>query len=270
MITRIAPSPTGFFHIGTLRTAYLNWLGARSVTNGKFVLRLDDTDAQRSTKEYSDYVLKVMEDYKLDYDAILYQSNNREIYYHYANSLLKMKRAEKGERCLTKFKDTIIIRSDGSPTYNFASVVDDLLVGVTCIIRGVDHICNLPIQKELWAAFTERPFPEVHHVGLLFEGDKKLSKRRGDGNVERLKDYDKEAVLNWVLRMGWSSKDPNFDKTFPIVPRDLAKALFWYGNLQASPSKINIEKLDWYHKKYSNESKGADKPQNESNFHIET
>jgi glutamyl-tRNA synthetase len=249
--TRIAPSPTGYFHIGTLRTAYLNYLAAKS-TGGEFILRIDDTDSERSKEEYVDYIVKVMGDFNLKPDLV-YRQSKRQLYYD--QSLFKLLQdgvAKISDDKTIRVDQLVIVRSDGTPTYNFASVVDDIDMDINCIIRGSDHIPNLPFQQLLWRSLTDKPFPQIHHVGLLFEGGKKLSKRIGNGDIAAYEKYNKDAILNWVLRLGWSHKDPNFDQTHPIVTRDLALKLFWEGNLQPSQSSINIGKLNWYNKKYNN------------------
>lgn len=253
MKTRIAPSPTGWFHIGTLRTAYLNYLAAKSL-GGEFILRIDDTDKLRSEQRYASHIIETVADYSIPPDRVFYQSDHKEGYKYLSHLLIQDGLARREDGCIRN-DDMVLIKSDGNPTYNFATVHDDYYMEIDCIIRGVDHISNLPLQQRLWKdigkVFTEEiPFPKVYHVGLLFEDGKKLSKREGNGNVESYKDYDKQAVLNWLLRLGWSMPDPNFDKNSPIVNQSEAMELFWKGNLQSNNCNVNTDKLKWYDKQY--------------------
>jgi glutamyl-tRNA synthetase len=189
-VTRIAPSPTGLFHLGTARTAYINYLAARA-SNGTFILRIDDTDVQRNRKEYIQIILDTMDWLELDYDKIYYQSDRIGLYEGEAKGLLANNRAIKLENkavALTyphsmpeTFNDTIAgnikitdrnkeqiekklillrgINDDpektNTPTYQLASVIDDYFMGVNWIIRGVDHISNTPKQIAIWQCMNE-------------------------------------------------------------------------------------------------------------------
>jgi glutamyl-tRNA synthetase len=180
-ITRFAPSPTGLFHIGGVRTAYLNYLEARS-TSGLFILRIDDTDLERNKTEYTQVILDSMEWLGLDYDEIHFQSNRTEKYKEVAHWLLEQKKAFEADNgaiilhdflsAPEHFWDTIagnvaitqtnreqitnkivLLRGGdklGQPTYQFASVVDDYELGIEHIIRGLDHLSNTPKQLAIW------------------------------------------------------------------------------------------------------------------------
>lgn len=216
--TRIAPSPTGDMHMGTAITAYFNWLAARS-TGGKFILRIDDTDLDRSDSSKTDDILKVMDWLKLDYDEIIYQSDRFDRYKQIADTLVIHDLAVSDGNAIrlnqlrdipiqnnvwhdelagdisiddsdrSYFNNMVIFKSDGSPTYNFASVVDDIDYNINHVIRGVDHIKNTAKQVMLYQALSilsarlnkslfdrEVSIPLYTHVGLLFKDNKKLSK----------------------------------------------------------------------------------------------
>ena len=250
-ITRIAPSPTGMMHIGTLRTALFNYLEAKS-NNGQFILRIDDTDEQRNKQEYIDYIYKVFELFDLRYDDTFKQSDRIERYLEVAKNIGEI--TDKG--IVYKFEDyeMVLVRINNLPTYNFASVLDDYDYNISCIIRGVDHISNLGKQKTLWNSICniegDKSFPEVKHVGLLFENNKKLSKREGNGNIETYKDYSREVLLNWLLKFGWSHPNPNFDKEYKFINREQMLKLYKEGNLVMKNSNIDINKLISLNKKF--------------------
>ena len=201
MITRIAPSPTGFFHIGTLRTALYNYLQARS-NSGVFILRIDDTDQARGNSSLVDYIYTQMNDFGLDYDLTFKQSDRLDRYKEVAKQIGILQADDSYILNMENYIMTIL-RPNGFPTYNFASVVDDLDYNITHIIRGVDHISNLDKQKFIWQKITDKEFPKINHVGLLLDGKtgKKISKRDGSGLVTDYKDYDKLAILNWFSQV---------------------------------------------------------------------
>lgn len=311
-ITRIAPSPTGMFHLGTLRTAYMNYLIARA-SGGRFILRIDDTDVERNRKEYIDVILDTLHWLDLEYDELYYQSERTHHYTSMANWLLEREKAFtavngavilKGfVKAPNSFKDEIsgdigitetnieqinnrivLLRGDnnktdtieggkprnlgtlGQPTYQFASIVDDWALGVTNIVRGVDHITNTPKQLAIWQNIefdglsdpqdTFRTTPKFTHMGLIFKDGKKLSKREGAASVLWYKEqgYKPEAILSWVLRMGWSLKIPRDipkDESKELqkianghIGKDMAIELFPKGSLKNSPCNYDIGKLN--------------------------
>ena len=255
VITRVAPSPSGFFHLGTLRTALLNYLFARA-NGGTFILRIDDTDQERGSEDLIDYIYTQMNNFKLDFDKTFRQSERLERYKEVAEKVGV--KQEDGSITLDMGEYTMtLIRANGFPLYNFASTLDDYDSGITHIIRGVDHISNVPKQQVLWekinqALGTDIPFPELIHAGLLLDGKtgKKISKRDGSGLVSDYADYTNEAILNWILKLGWSSKDATFDKKYPTLNIEQMIEVFNGGNINQANTKIFIDKLQWLDKKF--------------------
>ena len=256
IVTRVAPSPTGFFHIGTLRTALLNYLMARA-NGGTFILRIDDTDQERGSEELIDYIYNQMKMFNLDYDVTFRQSERLSRYKEVAE--LIGDKQEDGSISIDMGDYTMgLIRSSGYPLYNFASTLDDLDSGITHIVRGVDHISNAPKQQVLWdkickALNIDKPFPILIHAGLLLEGKtgKKISKRDGSGLVSDYADYNTEAILNWIFKMGWSHKDSTFDKQYPTLNINQMIDVFNGGNINQSNTKVFKDKLDWLNKKFN-------------------
>lgn len=253
MKTRIAPSPTGQFHLGTLRTALLNYLLAKA-NDGEFILRVDDTDIDRNDDTYIDYIYDQMSAFGLNHDLTFKQSDRLDRYAEVANKIGF--KTPDGIKLNMGDYDMVILRNNGFPTYNFASILDDYDYDITDIIRGVDHISNMDKQQVIWdlisAAYGAKDFPNVVHAGLLFDGDKKLSKRSGNGTTADYADYNKDAMLNWLVKLGWSHKDPDFDKKYPIMTLADMIALFNQGNITKSSCKINRDKLKFLDKKHKN------------------
>jgi glutamyl-tRNA synthetase len=278
--TRIAPSPTGNPHVGTIRTAYLNWLSARS-SGGKFILRIDDTDKARSFDVYTQNIIDTMKWLGLDYDLIFKQSDRFDFYKQKALQLIDSGKAYykddaicfKITKHIDHWKDSIkgnikitaddishidnmvLIKKDGSPTYHFASVLDDIDMNINLIIRGVDHITNTSKHVYLYDAFNVN-VPTFTHIGLIFDGVKKISKRDGVASVldMRLNGYSADAILNLLIKMGWSNLDSDFDKKNPLLDKELALKVFKNGNFKANPSKMDMLKLDWLNKKYNSKA----------------
>ena len=277
MNTRIAPSPTGDMHLGTARTAYFNWLAARS-TGGKFILRIDDTDLNRSKPEYTQVILDTMDWLGLDYDHIIYQSQRFDVYLRQAEALIAQGWAKKEDGAIVlsvsstgtypAWKDElagnipitdndvdtangmVLIKSDGSPSYNFASVVDDVASDIDLIIRGVDHITNTSRQIIIFNLLTGS-LPKFCHVGLIFKDGKKLSKRDGAASMLQYRDkgYNPDALLNTMARLGWGPKID--DKTTALLPKDKMLELFLNGgNMRNSPANLDLVKLDSFDRKY--------------------
>lgn len=280
-ITRIAPSPTGHFHLGTARTAYYNWLAARA-TGGRFLLRIDDTDASRNDPSCVDVIYKAMDYLGLDYDMTFRQSDRRDRYLAVAQDLVGRGRAVLRDGAVflthplsasphvTGFTDAavgnvavtkgdadfvdhmVLIKSDGMPTYHFASVVDDIDTGVNFVIRGADHISNTMKQVALYLAL-DAPFPRYAHVGLLHDHatGKKLSKSTG---APSLLDYqrdgiDADAMCNFLLRLGWGPKVD--DKSTSTINRVRALQLFLDGGkMRGASAKANFVMLDSLDRKY--------------------
>jgi glutamyl-tRNA synthetase len=283
MITRIAPSPTGQFHVGTARTAYFNWLAARS-TGGKFILRIDDTDKTRNTTENVDTIFRSMEWLGLDYDEVHYQSKREERHRDMINQLLKegkLMQGDEGELRLNMeyqqvyfvndrlrkvvevseeeyfiHKNMVVARKDGSPLYNFASVVDDIDLGVTAVIRGADHLPNTHKQEAIKILIDEDKQFDYFHIGLITVGGKKISKRNPDHVAIASMDsyvtqgYTPEAFKNWLLRIGWSPKVDNKENS--VIPQDKAVKMFMdEGSMRPNNANMDLTHLANYQKVYT-------------------
>jgi glutamyl-tRNA synthetase len=275
---RFAPSPTGFLHIGSARTAIFNWLYARH-TRGKFLIRVEDTDLKRSETRFLDEILEDLKWLGLDWDEEpLFQSQRFDVYRAKAAALLAAGKAYKdGEAVLFKvepgrtivfddlihgrisvesdtIKDQVIIKSDGSPTYNFSCVVDDSFLGITHVLRGDDHISNTPKQIIFYEAFGLIP-PRFGHMPLILGTDgAKLSKRHGGISVEAYKreGYLPEALANYLILLGWVPKDGR-----EIMPPEEAVKLFEISEMNDVQAKFDIQKLRWLNAEYIMKSPNA-------------
>lgn len=268
---RFAPSPTGFLHLGSARTALFNWLYARKV-EGQFVLRIEDTDKTRSEKRFLDEILEDMKWLGIDWDTeLVYQSDRFDLYREKAEKILEDGKAYKeGDAIIFKvengrtlelndlihgkitfstdeIKDQVMIKSDGSPAYNFCCVVDDVDMGITHIIRGDDHISNTPKQMLFYEALGATP-PEFGHMPLMMGADgAKLSKRHGGVSVEEYKNegFLPEALVNYLLLLGWS---PGEDRE--IISVDEAVKSFKIEDMSDVQSKFDVQKLRWMNSEY--------------------
>src|ERR1700726_392836 len=305
--TRFAPSPTGFLHLGGARTALFAWAFARRY-KGQFILRIEDTDVERSTPEAIQAILDGMAWLELDYDEGPYHQMQRmdryrEVLaqmlaqghaYHCYMSLqeLDVLRAEQvadgekprydgrwrpenlkagqrpppGVAPVVRFKnplsgsvawddqvkgrieianaeldDLVIARSDGTPTYNFCVVVDDLDMKITHVIRGDDHVNNTPRQINMIRALGAEPPVYAHLPTVLNEQGEKMSKRHGAMSVMGYRDsgYLPEAVLNYLARLGWSHGDAE------IFSREQFVDWFDLEHLGKSPAQYDHDKLNW-------------------------
>jgi glutamyl-tRNA synthetase len=285
-------------HIGTARTGYFNWLAAKA-SGGTFLLRIDDTNVERSDQAHTDVIYKSMDWLGLDYDTTFKQSERRGRYEELLKALLDAGSARytadgavalvcpdslpaswidevAGEIPITEtniaqIKGTvegrtndglILARQEGSPTYQFASVVDDFDYEINYIIRGVDHISNTPKQIAIWTAInglvSEKsnqwsqhwtPLPKFAHIGLIFKDKKKMSKRDGAASMASYEVYEREAVLNFMLRMGWAPREDN--KVNSIISRDRAVEMFLTeGRMRNSNANFDQAKLEWYDREY--------------------
>lgn len=271
---RFAPSPTGNLHIGGARTALFNWLYAQS-KKGQFILRIEDTDASRSKKEYIDEILDSLTWLSFDWSEIYYQSQRFAIYKEYAQKLLKEGKAyiEKSqdqkeaiifkvipqkikifdlihreiEFDTTVIKDQVLIKSDGTPTYNFACVVDDALMEITHIIRGDDHISNTPKQILLYQALG-LPLPEFAHLPLILakEGGR-MSKRKGATAISEYRQagYLAPALVNFLMLLGWSPGENR-----EIIDIKKAIELFDIKDVNKTAAVMDMAKLDWINNQY--------------------
>ncbi len=303
--TRFAPSPSGYIHIGNIRTALFCWLYSRKF-NGKFFLRIDDTDFNRSSKKYFNNIVDTLHWLGLSYDSdIVFQSKNLNIYKKFLDFLLFKKKIYKCycskdrlnflktyqisnkfklgydrhcrdlsdlskpfvlrfKNCFdgkmsfndivkgsiffdnSEFDDFIISKGFHSPTYNFASVVDDINLNITHIIRGDDHISNTIKQIKLMNAF-EHNIPNFIHLPMILDENKKVLSKRDSKSYFNF--YINEgflpiSMLNYLIRLGWSFKDQE------IFSLDEMIKFFDFKHISSSPAVVDYKKLLWLNKYY--------------------
>lgn len=271
---RFAPSPTGNLHIGGGRTALFNWLFSQS-QKGKFVLRIEDTDKERSKKEFVDEILFSLKWLGFDWDELYYQSERFDRYRMHADKLLKsglayIEKSPEGKEAVifkvpsgkikvndlvrgqiefdsSLIKDQVLIKSDGTPTYNFACVVDDAEMNITHIIRGDDHISNTPKQAMFYEALGFS-LPYFAHLPLIMGVDGgRLSKRTGATAISdyRRMGYLPEALVNYLLLLSWS---PGGNRE--IIGLKEAVELFDIRNVNKTAATFDLKKLDWINNQY--------------------
>lgn len=314
VITRFAPSPTGYLHVGGARTALYCWLYAHRM-GGQFILRIEDTDVLRSTQDAVQAILDAMAWLKLDYDLGPYYQTER--FDRYKETIEKLLHEGKAYRCycskerletlraeqmankekprydgfcrhrkesgegsfVVRFRnpeegvvefndlilgpvsfnnseldDLIIARTDGTPTYNFTVVVDDWDMKITHVIRGSDHLNNTPRQINILKALGAT-LPHYAHVSMILGSDgKKLSKRHGAVSVMQYREegFLPEALLNYLVRLGWSHGDQE------IFSRDELINLFDIKNINKAPAAFNMEKLLWLNQHYIKNNEPGD------------
>lgn len=310
-VTRFAPSPTGYLHIGGLRTALFSWLTTKH-NNGKFLLRIEDTDMARNSEAAKDAILKAFKWVGMSHDGeVVYQSKRFDLYKTYIDQLLaegsaykcymskeelnalreeqmakkertrydgryrdftgtppegmepviRMKAPQEGtisfvdgvkgeiNIAATEVDDFVIARADGAPTYNFVVAIDDALMGLTDVIRGDDHLYNTPKQIVVYNALGFA-LPNFYHVAMINnEQGKKLSKRDGATDVMDYKTmgYLPEALLNFLVRLGWSHGDQEIFSLEEIIK------LFDPNDINKSSSNYNLDKLLWLNAHYIKE-----------------
>jgi glutamyl-tRNA synthetase len=271
---RIAPSPTGLLHIGTARTALFNWLYARH-EGGEFRLRIENTDTSREVAEAVDQIQDSLRWLGLDWDGPhTFQLDRMDDCRRVADELVAAGKAYEDEGAIRfrmpdegvtawedvvrgrieypndKLEDVVIVRSDGRPTYNFASPMEDVWDGITHVIRGDDHIPNTPKQLNIIRA-VGADVPVYAHVPMIFGMDgKKLSKRHGAQAVEefRTAGYLPETMLNFLALLGWA---PDGETT--LMDRGELIERFSLERVSASPSQFDYAKLDWMNGVYLRE-----------------
>jgi glutamyl-tRNA synthetase len=276
---RIAPSPTGLLHIGTARTALFNWLFARH-EGGEFRLRIENTDTSREVAEAVDQIQDSLRWLGLDWDGPhTFQLDRIDDCRRLAEQLLAEDRAYEDEGAIRfqmpddgvtawddlvrgrieypneKLHDIVLARSDGRPTYNFASPMEDVWDGITHVIRGDDHIPNTPAQINILRAVGAE-IPVYAHVPMIFGMDgKKLSKRHGAQAVEefRTAGYLPETMLNFLALLGWA---PDGETT--LMRRDELVERFSLERVSPSPSQFDYQKLDWMNGVYLRELPSAE------------
>lgn len=265
---RFAPSPTGHVHIGNIRAAIFNWLFARH-EGGKFLLRIEDTDLERCTPEAVRTILDAMSWLGLDYDEPpVYQSTQQKAHIEAAERLLskgaayKENREGKGECIVFRMpgtdmtfhdeikgdlhkeakdiKDFVIVRSNGSPVFHLANVVDDISMSITHIIRGDDHIENTYRHVALYRAL-DAPVPKYAHLPMIVNAQgKPYSKRDGAAYVGEFKEkgYLAQTMFNFLTLLGWS---PGEDRE--KMTRDEIVGLFTLDRVKSGPAQMDIRKL---------------------------
>ena len=304
--TRFAPSPTGVLHIGSVRAALYSWLYARKM-GGSFILRIEDTDKERSTQAYTQAIIEGMEWLGLDWDeGPFHQTARFDRYRQVAQQWLdeglayrcycskerldSLRAEQQAQKIKTRYDghcrektgdptqphvirfknpqtgvvevpdavhgvvrvqnkemdDLILIRTDGDPTYNFTVVIDDADMQITHVIRGDDHLTNTPRQINMLKAWGA-PIPQYAHLPLILGKDgQKLSKRHGATGVTEYRDagYLPEALLNHLVRLGWSHGDQEIFSVKEMIEH------FDLDHLSKSPAAFDIDKLTWLNQHY--------------------
>src|SRR6266536_2695599 len=263
---RMAPSPTGFLHIGNVRTALFNWLFARH-EGGEFRLRIENTDTSREVAEATQQIQDSLRWLGLDWDGeVTFQLDRMDDCRELAQKLLQDDKAYEDAGAVRfrmpdegvtgwddvvrgrvefpneKLEDLVLVRSDGRPTYNFASPMEDVWDGITHVIRGEDHISNTPKQINIIRAVGGEP-PVYAHVSHVLGADGKgLSKRHGSVTVDEFRHagYYAPALMNFLALLGWS-----FDDKTTIMSRDELIQRFTLERVVPSPATFDYEKLDW-------------------------
>jgi glutamyl-tRNA synthetase len=279
MRVRFAPSPTGALHIGGARTALYNWLLARG-SGGTFVLRIEDTDRERSTPENVEQILDALRWLELDWDEGPHSQAARadrhaegieqlmgEGHAYEDEGAVRFRVPEDGELAvedairgqvrfpLAAISDFVIRRSNGSPLYNLAVAVDDRDMGITHVVRGDDHLSNTPRQVMIVRALGGEP-PLYAHLPLLHGPDgKKLSKRHGAASVQELRaaGYLPEAVRNYIALLGWG-----LDESTTFLTTEELVRHFSLERVSRNPAVFDEQKLRWMNGRYLRELDPAD------------
>jgi len=268
---RFAPSPTGFLHIGGVRTALFNWLFARH-HGGEFLVRIENTDRSREVEESVEQIQGSLSWLGLDWDGpVAFQLDRLERHREVARALVSQGKAYEDEGAVRlrapdegttawddvvkgpievenrTVEDFVLLRSDGTPTYNFAAPVDEADTGITHVIRGEDHVSNTPKQILLLEAMGA-PRPEYAHVPNVFGTDgRKLSKRHGAVSIEefRREGYIAPALMNYLALLGWS-----YDDKTTLFTRDELVRYFTLERVGTSPATFDYGKLEWMNGMY--------------------
>ncbi|MEI6352608.1 MAG: glutamate--tRNA ligase family protein [Candidatus Nomurabacteria bacterium] len=282
IVTRFAPSPTGFLHIGGARSALFNYLYTKQ-NEGRIILRIEDTDLERNKQEFTDGIIKAFKWLNLEFDDTFMQSDNFHIHRKYLEKLIsdghayisKEEVKEEGQRSeVVRFKnpnkkitfvdmvkgeitfdttdlgDFVIAKSLDEPIFHLSNVVDDIIMGITHVIRGEEHISNVPRQILIWEAINERERPVYGHIPLILsEIREKLSKRK-HGEMVSVEYYEKngylaEAMINFVSFLGWN---PGGEEEIFSLNELIEK--FNINKVQKGGAVFNVEKLNWFNKEY--------------------
>jgi glutamyl-tRNA synthetase len=279
IVTRFAPSPTGLLHAGNYRTAIFSYLFAKK-HGGKFILRIEDTDKERSKKEYEENIIESLKWLNLPYDERYLQSERSELHKEYLHKMVASGHAyvsketptkEGGRTEVIRFKnpnkvvtfhdlirgeisinttdlgDFVIAKSFDEPLFHLAVVIDDVTMGVTHIVRGEDHISNTPRQMLIVEAIGGKPFTYAHLPLILAPDRSKLSKRKGALPLTEYRDrgYLPEAMLNYLTLLGWN---PGTEQE--LFTHDELVAAFSIERVNKSGAIFDQEKLDWMNHEY--------------------
>jgi glutamyl-tRNA synthetase len=263
---RLAPSPTGFLHIGGVRTFLFNLLYARG-QGGEVLLRIENTDTSREVAESTEQIQRSLSWLGIDWDgAVRFQLDRMEECQRLARRLVEEGKAYEDEGAIRfrmpdegttgwddvirgridfpneMLEDVVLVRSDGRPTYNFANPVEDMLDGITHVIRGADHVSNTPKQIQILRALGAEPPVYAHVPDVLGTDGKKLSKRHGAQSVEDFREqgYIPEALVNFLARLGWA-----YDDKTEVFSREELLRLFSLDRVSPSPAVFDYEKLTW-------------------------
>jgi len=267
----MAPSPTGFLHIGNVRTALFNWLFARH-EGGEFRLRIENTDTSREVDEATEQIQESLRWLGLDWDGdVTFQLDRLDDCAEIARRLVEEGKAYEDEGAIRfrmpdegvtawddavrgcvefpndQLEDVVLVRSDGRPTYNFASPMEDVWDEITHVIRGEDHISNTPKQINIIRAIGAEP-PAYAHVSHVLGADgKSLSKRHGSVTVDEFRHagYYAPALMNFLALLGWS-----YDDKTTIMSRDELVERFSLDRVVPSPATVDYEKRDWLNGMY--------------------
>jgi glutamyl-tRNA synthetase len=262
----MAPSPTGLLHIGSVRTFLFNWLFARP-KGGEVLLRIENTDTSREVDEATEQIQRSLEWLGIDWDGpVRFQLDRMEDAQRLARQLVDEGKAYEDEGAIRfrmpdegvtawddvvrgrvevpneSIEDLVLLRGDGRPTYNFANPIDDMLDGITHVIRGQDHISNTPKQLLILRALGAEPPVYAHVPDVLGDDGKKLSKRHGAQSVDdfRRLGYIPEALINFLARLGWA-----YDDQKEVFTREELLELFDLTTVTPSPAVFDFQKLSW-------------------------
>jgi glutamyl-tRNA synthetase len=268
---RMAPSPTGLLHIGGVRTFLFNWLFARG-RGGECLLRIENTDTSREVEEATEQIQRSLTWLGIGWDGpVTFQLDAMDRCRELAQRLLAEEKAYEDEGAIRfrmpdegmtawddavlgrievpneKLEDVVLVRSDGRPTYNFASPVEDMDDAITHVIRGRDHISNTPKQLQVLTALGHQPPVYGHVPDVLGDDGKKLSKRHGATSIDefRAAGYIPPALMNFLALLGWA---PDGETTI-MTPAELVER-FTLERVGASPATLDYQKLDWLNGTY--------------------
>jgi len=268
---RMAPSPTGFLHVGGVRTFLFNWLFARG-RGGECLLRIENTDTSREVAEATEQIQRSLRWLGIDWDGpVTFQLDAMDRCRELAQRLLAEGRAYEDEGAIRfrmpdegvtawydavlgeievpneKLEDVVLVRSDGRPTYNFANPVEDMDDAITHVIRGRDHVSNTPKQLQILSALGHEPPVYAHVPDVLGDDGKKLSKRHGATSIDefRAAGYIPPALMNFLALIGWA---PDGETTI-MAPDELVRR-FTLERVVSSPATLDYQKLDWMNGAY--------------------